>query len=227
MATPTFIQEAEVTSWGTSTSPKTTGSFSVNANDVLVAIAATDDQAASISSVAGGSLTWTAQQTVNVASFCQATIWTAVVDTGKSMTVTFTKAGTGAAFFGGNVLTFRGSDGVGASNKTNGSGAPSLSLTTTQPNSAIVVINTDWNALATARTWRTGAGALTEQTYQATANYTVYGGFHADAGAAAAYTVGLTAPTGQAYAIAAVEVKGTASGGGATQQDLMLMGAGS
>lgn len=227
MATPpSFIQEAE-TVWNTTTSPKTTAAFSVQTGDVLVAFGITGDQSASLA-VSGGSLTWTQAQFVNIASFCWTSIWTATATSSASITATFTRSGNTASWFGGNVLTFRGSDGVGASNKTNGAGAPSLALTTTQNNSAVVVANSDWNALATARTWRTTAGALTEQTYFAGSQYTVYGGFHADVSTAGSKTVGLSAPTGQAYAILAVEVKGAAGGGGATtQQTLSLLGVGS
>lgn len=206
MPAPTFIGESE-TVWNTTTSPKT-AVISVQAGDILVAIGATGDQSSSLA-VSGGSLTWTLQQSVNVASFCWTGVWTATATSTTSVTVSFTRSGNTASWIGGNVLLFRASGGVGASNKTNAAGAPSLSLTTTQANSAVVVFNTDWNAIATARTWRTGAGALTEQTYVTGTQYTVYGGFHADAGAAGANTVGLSAPTGQAYGIIAVEIKGT------------------
>ena len=74
------------------------------------------------------------------------------------------------------------------------------------------------------RTWRTNAGALTETSYYDYAwpdafvggYYTVYGGYHADAGAASTYAVGLSAPGGQFYSIAAVEVKGVCVGPTAT-----------
>ena len=130
------------------------------------------------------------------------------------MTVTSTRTGSSFNGFGLNVLTFRSSDGVGASSKDNvASGAPTLNLTTTQANSAIVVANGDWSATdGASRTWRTNAGALTEKTYDfQSAQFTVYGGYHADAGAIATYAVGLSAPGAQKYSIAAVEVKGAAS----------------
>jgi hypothetical protein len=57
-----------------------------------------------------------------------------------------------------------------------------------------------------ARTWRANAGALTETTYSAATNMTVYGGYHADAGPIGTYAVGLSLPVGQTYSIAAVEI---------------------
>lgn len=208
---PTYIQEAE-TAWNTdanTVSAVVTASFSVQTNDVLVAIGASSDNAVTLS-VSGGSLTWTQRQVVNVASNCWISVWTATATSSTSFAVTFTRTGATSVFYGGNVLTFRGSTGVGASAKTNTTGAPSLGLTTTGANSAIVVANADWNAVdGASRTWRTGAGTLSESSYfRDSAQYTLYAGYHADAGAAGSKTVGLTAPTGQKYAIVAVEVLG-------------------
>jgi hypothetical protein len=61
------------------------------------------------------------------------------------------------------------------------------------------------------RSWLTsGVGALTEQTYDfESGRYTVYGGYHPDVGSAGFKTVGLSAPSGQKWATAAVEVTGT------------------
>jgi hypothetical protein len=135
------------------------------------------------------------------------------------MTVTFDRAGATGSF-GGGVQNFRGSDGVGASSSTTGSGGPSLSLTTTQANSAIVVASSDWNAVdGTTRTWRTvnsltpTAGNGLERSYVLLGGgFAEYAAYYSDAGTAAAKTVGLSAPTGQAYSIGAVEVKGAAGG---------------
>jgi hypothetical protein len=219
MAAPSFIQEAE-TAWNTdadSTASVATASFNVVAGDILVAYGIVANNLLGLT-ISGGSLTWDNKQTVNVTDYCWLGLWTATVDSDKSMAVTFARTTDPGAqvFYGGNVLTFRASDGVGASNKTNvASGAPTLNLGTTQDNSVVVVANGDWNAAdGASRTWRANAGALTEKTYfRDSSNYTVYGGYHADAGAANTYAVGLSAPTGQKYSIAAVEIKGTAAAG--------------
>lgn len=213
---PTFIQEAETTWSQQAGQTKTTGSFTVQAGDVLVAYGMGENETVTLS-VSGGSLTWTLQQSIVLTGFATMYVWTATVDTNKSMTVTVSKMdAVSIVSFGVNVLTFRGSDGIGASSKENGTDAgsgtePSLNLTTTQANSAIVVANADWNAGdGTSRTWRTGAGTLTEQTYSlVTGAVTVYGGYHANAGAIGTYAVGLSAPVSQKYSIGAVEVKGS------------------
>lgn len=215
MATPpSFIQYIETT-WNVTigSGGLTTSSFSVQAGDILVAVGQAED--ANTLSIAGGSLSWSLQQSINTAGYTANFLWTAVVDSNKSMTCTVTRTANQKGGLG--VYTWRGSDGVGNSNKTNvASGAPSLSLTPAQANSAILVFNGDWSAAdGTSRTWRTGAGTFTEKLYfRDSAIYTLYGGYHADAGAVAAKTLGLSAPSGQKYSITAIEVKGTAGGGG-------------
>lgn len=219
MPAPTFIQEAE-TAWNSSTSPKTTASFSVEDGDILVCFAIVEGNGMTFSTPTntGTAFTWTLQQEVSVSDYTRVAIWTAPVTATQSNTVSVARgSGDVGNFYGVNVLTFRASDGIGASAKTNvSSGAPTLNLTTTQANSAIVVANGDWNASdGTSRTWRANAGTLTEQTYfRDSSRYTVYGGYHADAGAVGTYAVGLSAPTGQKYSIVAVEITGTAAGGG-------------
>lgn len=208
---PNYVQEAE-TVWNSNANPKTTGSFNVQAGDVLVAYGGAESGGSSAAlNVSGGSLTWNLEKNIgNSASDALAYIWTAVVDTNKSMTVTFTRSGGGTQDFGGNVLTFRNSGGVGASVSKRGTGAPSVNITTTQNNSAIVVFNADWAAAdGGSRAWRINGGALTEASYTYLAGvYTIYGGYHVNAGPIGTYAVGLTAPNTQDYSMVAVEIKG-------------------
>ncbi len=225
MPAPTFVQEAE-TLWGNSTTPKTTASFSTVSGDVLVALLGLESwngtQNPSVAVSGGPTWAGVSAGSIAVLDYCWAHIYAATA-AGGSVTATLTKTQTGgtALFFGGNVLTFRGSDGIGASAKTNVSGAaPSLNITTTQDNSAIVVLSLDWNALTTSLTWRTVNGITPtsgnglEVTYDTGGgNYTVYAAYYSDAGAAGSKTVGLSAPAGQKFSIMAVEVKGSASSG--------------
>jgi hypothetical protein len=210
---PSFIAKSE-TSWSVTTTPKTAG-FSVNAGDIIVLYAISEAQAASFT-VSVGTNTYTSRQTVSFINFTKVQIWTATAAGTASLTLTFTNGGT-TMVWGGAVLVFRGSGGVGASSQTtNASGAPSLGLTTTSANSAIVVVNGDWQAVdGASRTWRTEnsitptSGNGLETTYSmSAAKYTVYAAYYSDAGAAAAKTVGLSAPGAQKYSIAAIEIKG-------------------
>ncbi|SFK69603.1 Ig-like domain-containing protein [Methylocapsa palsarum] len=198
------------TVWNTTTPSKSTSSFNVQAGDLLVATAMTEDSSVSVS-ISGGALNWIQQQVVSVPSYGWVSIWTAAVDANKTMSITFTREG-GTGNYGGNIFAFRNAI-IGASSNTNGFGSSTLNFTTTQTNSAIVVANVDWNAVSgSSRVWRTNAGAFTEKSYaNVSGAYSIYGGFHQNAGASGTYAVGLSAPDGEKYSIAAVEVKGTAS----------------
>ena len=223
---PTFIQEVE-TSWTTNTSSVAsvnTASFNVTAGDVLVATGITSDNAATlaIDDNTSTSANWINQKTVSVAAYDWVGTWTKIVTNTEAMTVTFSRTGSGAILYGGSVITFRGSDGVGASSKTNVlSGAPSLALTTLADNSAIVVANGDWSAAdGASRTWRTvnsiiptAANGLERTYFRDSSQYTNYIAYYNDAGTAGAKTTGLSAPGSQKYSITAVEIKGTAPAG--------------
>jgi|SRR3990172_2023412 len=234
MAAPTFIQEAE-TVWNTSTSPKDSGNFTTQTSDVVVACQLMEDSDGIDDTITatGTNVTLTSQQEVNVSSYTLIEISAGVVGAGGTTSVSFAKANDAfSLWFGGNALTFRDSDGIGASAKTNTTGAPSLSITTTQDNSAIVVIVGDWNAAdGASRTWRTvngiapTAGNGYELTYFRNAShYTVYAAYYSDAGAAGAKTVGLSDPSGQKYSIVALEIKGAAGGGGGDPEGELIGG---
>lgn len=225
MATPpTFEAEYEVADWTVSTTPRTV-TPTTNSGDKLVVAAVTADELTQLTSPpTGNSLTYTLAQSITLTDWCQAYGWTAPDDTGGAgWTLSVSETGSGAPPWGFTALRFSGSDGFGASAKTNVDGAaPSLDITTQQDNSAIVVMVGDWNAVdGSSRTWRTVNGITPtaanslERVYARDAvNYTVYVAYYSDAGTAGTKTVGLSAPTGQKYSIIAIEVKGTASGGG-------------
>lgn len=222
MAAPSFVTEAE-NGWGRGAGTTlTTPSFDALNGDVLVAIAGNEGSGGALSiSNNGAALTWTSQR--NVAGNTRTVIWTTVLTVDRSgLTVTLTTTASGQGR-GINVLVFRGSDGIGNSNQASGLSTPSLSLTTTQNNSAIVAIDTDWNAASGTPTWNTSsAGSFTQQSsFFNGAIYGAYGGYYSDAGTAGAKTVAMTAPTGQDCAFAAVEVKGSAGGGGVTPPRLL------
>lgn len=212
MAAPTFVSETE-TVWTASTSAtRVTASIAVQAGDLLVAIMM-GQAASSVGTLtaSGGGLTWTQQQEASFGS--RTVISTATATSTTSFTVTVTRSVSGISqSFGCNVLVFRSHGGVGAANNASSSvGAPSVNLTTTQANSAIVVGNADASgADGASRVWRTNAGALTEQTYNRIAGTaTMYAGYHADAGSIGTYACGLTAPSTQNYTIVALEILGT------------------
>jgi hypothetical protein len=71
MAAPTFVADEEGSAgWDSTTTPKTTASFSVLANDVLVAlVGAADSTNTTLDLVSGGSLTWANQKSVSATNY--------------------------------------------------------------------------------------------------------------------------------------------------------------
>lgn len=206
---PTLTAEYE-TPWNDSTTPKTQ-SVTVVTGDVLAVVGISEDAGTTIATPTGGGLTYTLQQSVTVASNSAVYVWTVEITAPQTFTLSASEGGSGTAWWGYNCLVFPSST-VGASSKTNSTGGPSLSLTTTAANSSIVVFDGDWNAVdGTTRTARSiGSGSFVELSYfRDASHYGVYGGYYTDSGAAGAKTVGWSAPTGQKYAVIALEVKPT------------------
>lgn len=181
----------------------------INSGDVLVAVGAAEGTY-TISITENGSASATLQRSSTASNYSAAFCWTYIAPAAETITVSFS---TSYDYFGCNVIRFSGSNGVGDSNiATGASGNPSVSLTTTQDNSAIVVICTDWNANSGTQTFTSNfsgtPAALTDYPGDAS-HYGVAIAYFPDAGAAGSKTVGMSAPTGQKWTIIAIEVKGT------------------
>lgn len=209
-STPTFVAQY-ATAFNTDTSPKTVlNAVAINSGDVLVAIAATESDA-TLALIENGAAAATLQRSNETPAFSKVYGWTYIAPAEETITVSFSASVAPGQFFGGNVVRFSNSSGVGASAVANGtSGNPSVTLTTTKANSAIVVIVSDWNAVAGTQTFTTAAGtptALTDYPGDA-AHYGVAIAYYADVGAIGAKTIGMSAPTGQKWSIIAIEVKG-------------------
>jgi hypothetical protein len=226
---PTFVGEYE-SAWDNTTTPKTI-SVTVQTGDVLVISGVTADSVKTLNTPTGGSHSYTLRQSSAVASNTGVYLWTAVAVADETFTLSVAAVGAGAQFWGFNCLQYRNSDGVGASNKATSFGAPNMTLTTTQSNSAVVAVNGDWSAAdGTTRTWRT-VNAITpaigsgEQSYfRDDTQYAVYVAYWSDVGSAGLGTYGLSAPTGQVFSLCAVEVYGSSTppAGGPLQGNLGL-----
>jgi hypothetical protein len=206
------------TAWNSVTTPKETTEITVQTNDILLVDCGAADTSGSISlAVEGGGLTWTSQKVLNTASNAYARAFTAKATEAKSFKVKVVKTQTGGEtiHWGATVYVFRKSSGIGKiSSVTNTEGAPSLSAEVEGTNSALVMISLDWAAKTGAATYRTGAGTFTEKVHvEDVGQYTVYGGYHADAEASGAKTVGMTAPGSQKFTMIVVEVKGEEAAG--------------
>jgi hypothetical protein len=220
MATPpTFVAEYE-SAWNSNTSPKTL-SVTFNTGDVLVAMGIGADQGDTLgapSDVTG--VTWGATvATVSVASRCYMEAWaTVATGSGSGVSISLSETGGSSDFWGWSILRFSGSDGVGNNNSSNGSGnAPSVAVTTATDNAAIVCFAGDWQAgVNTGRTWRTinsitptSGNGLETTAFRDASNYTTYGAYWTDCGAAGSKTTGLTAPN-MDWSCISIEVKSSA-----------------
>src|SRR5262245_6650839 len=143
MAAPSLIS-VTATAVNNGTTPKTTASISVQAGDILVAFTGGETSVSpgnyTVSDSGGNS--WTRQQAVvpsPAGSTSQSEIFTAVAAATTSITVSSAiPSAIGGTWFGLEVHVWRGSSGVGNTAKSDngsGSGAPSVSITTTQANS--------------------------------------------------------------------------------------------
>lgn len=199
---------------------------SINTGDVLVGIVVGENQdAAPLALTENGSSSWVLAQDDATTDYAVRLVSSYTASSNESITVTATSSG--VRFFGCNVVRFSATDGVGASAENQGaSGSPTLSITTTQDNSAIVVVCTDWNAVSGTQTFTNNFGGSATALTGYPGDSAKYGAaiaYFPDAGAAGSKTIGMSAPTGQKWSISAIEVKGTASS--ATKR-LMTLGAG-
>jgi hypothetical protein len=212
----TFVSEVESAGWFEADS--STVSVTCADGDVLVASAACGNQLRVLTiddTAGGGGLTWTLHGSVSALSRCSIAQWTAVVGAGQGgtfdVTASFPSAGAGGLAVQRHVDVEVGAHAVGDAPDP---AAPSLDLATTADGSTIVVVLGDHETVdGSTRTWRTGAGALTETTYfRSNSENAAYSGYHADAGTAGSKTVGLTLPSTMRPSIAAVELTPAAGG---------------
>jgi hypothetical protein len=227
VAAPTRVTSAAPSTgnFNSTTSPKTTTSFDVVAGDLIVVTASVENggsQSVVTPSASGGSVTWTQrarQPAANNGNTSAAWCWTGVVGaTATGITVSLARPTTDATLWWGMRATlWRAHGGVGsvfsATNGTGANSAPAIAASCAA-NSAVQININDWNAAdGTSRTWRTINGAVQTETdyFRDASRHAVYTGYTADTGAAGTITQGLTAPTGQRWVGAGVEILGSTS----------------
>lgn len=212
MAAPTFVDHQESV-WNTSGATKTV-TITVQTSDIIVVGCILADASGTFSAPTndGTALAWTSRINLTAASNCAVAMWTAPVDSNRSIVITGNEANSGQ-LWGMYARAWRSSGGVGAVGSIEGDTTADFSanITTTQANSVIDSAQGDWSAISSARTALTGAGAWTEKTNSnQSTQYNAVTGYHADAGAIGTYAVGSSAPTGQDLSIGLIEIKAAA-----------------
>jgi hypothetical protein len=189
-----------------------TASFTPPSGAVIVAKAATADSATlAVSSITSSGPTMTSRVSNAAGSHCAVAIYTGI-GAGAAITVTANFTGTGAQR--ALVVEVWTSAQLAATPATHqlassATGAPSDTITTTGTGSVVSWLNPDWSAIdGTSRTYRSSA---TETGYHfLTGFFTVYNAYQA-AASAGSQTYGLTAPTGQTWNLAAIEIQASGS----------------
>jgi hypothetical protein len=186
-----------------------TASFTPASGTVIVAKVCAADAGGTINTPTATGLTFTSRVNVGTASSStRAAIFTAA-GAGSAVTVTATFAGSAVphalvveVWTGAQLAATPAVGSVAVA-----TGAPSGTITTAAANSVVTWISDDWAAVdGTTRTYRSSA---TEVAYhRVTGQHTLYTAYQ-QAVAAGSQTVGLTAPVGQTYTIAAIEIQVT------------------
>lgn len=203
ITTPLALQ-AVYTDHQTGTTPVSSGGFTPLAGDLLVCKLSTYANSIPMNPPTGGGLTWTKQCEVAPAGFFgYGAIYTAIA-TGAPMTVTATPTASA-----GYAMTLERWSGAAVGNVAigHGSGVPSTAITTTQARSVVSWMSFDDNSIDPAT-----------RAYLLSATEDYLGDFHAGSNGVwySAYAtinnistvnMGLSAPTGQAWTLAGIEIK--------------------
>ncbi|MBM6622683.1 hypothetical protein JTF08_13790 [Micrococcaceae bacterium RIT802] len=198
--------------WASTANNKTTPVFDVQAGDLIVLVAFSEDAQYTLPAPTWtGAGAWTLRQSVVVSGYCTAYLYTCVVTaTATGRTISMSRSGGQWSFYASG---WRNHGGLGVSGKANvNSGAPALNLATA-PNSAVIVGNSDWTANGSAHSWRTVNGTPIAETSRggtAGTTYMCYSGYSPDTGPAGTITFGMLTPSTQKYSIVGVEILGTA-----------------
>ncbi|HZC73480.1 MAG TPA: Ig-like domain-containing protein [Jatrophihabitans sp.] len=202
---------------GTATTHQATAATAISApaltttqsNELLLAFLSSDGPSSgsvSFSGVSGGGLTWTLRKRQNTQAGT-AEIWQAVAPNPLSA-VTFTATRASGSWQGSmTVVGFKNADtALGATaGASAASGAPIASLTTTRAGSWVWAVGTDWSA-ATARTVGASQSLVDQYLAPAGDTYWVQRQNSATAASGTLVTVNDTAPTGDRYDLALIEI---------------------
>lgn len=227
MAVPTRVAYV-ASAFNVNTTPKTISVTTQTGDRVVVISLAESGNASAVNTApTGNGNTFNQVATLGVNNATgRAIAWTYTEISGATYNISAVRPTANALFWGVMAWVYRDSDGFGTVGApTVSSTSNSVTLTTAQANSALVVASSDWNAVdGTSRTRRTINGSTgTEELYgRDSAAYTWYAQRYDDTGSVGSVTAGYSAPTGQASAIIAVEVKGTAGGGVSLPPSLIM-----
>lgn len=210
---PTLLASYEVDSAASNLTSLVTPSFTPSNGEVIVVKAVAENNNCVPGTPTGGSQTYTSRASSAASSNVAAAIFTAVVASSPG-SMTITVPWTGTAKWHSMVVERWGSAqlaGTPATNSTKtGSGAPSATVTTVAANSIVTTLDGDWNANAPGTPAYRSSATQDGLHNKSTGNYVAYY-FYQSAASAGSQTIGMTAPTGQAWTLLGIEVQAGAS----------------
>ena len=195
----------------------TTASFTPAAGETILVKCYNDNpDAPNVNTISGGGLTYDLVHNESLANYSECWIYAADVGgtSPGAMTVSVTWTGTDGRH-GIIVERYRNTQkptGLINTPIHGASGAPSSTATTTVANSLISWVNTDWQSVPGSATYRANNVEIYRMVHALVTTSSAY----VVAATAGAYTLGQSAPTGQAWTLLAVELKPVSGGGGGT-----------
>jgi hypothetical protein len=218
---PSLSASFSVNSAAPDSSTLTTSSFTPDVDDVIVVKAVTESSSQTMNTPTDTQgNTYTLRASDATANHCWAGLWTAIVGSATSMTVSVSRSFSGQHSITVEDWTHAALDTTPATNGTKtGTGAPTSTLTTTQANSAASWCCGDWSANdPSGRVYNTTSATPTEDGLHDTSGdptnqYVAYYAWQ-PADSVSSQTLGLTAPGSQTWTLLGVEILHVASGGG-------------
>lgn len=215
-----LISTYEGADWEVTTGPKSTKVTTV-AGDLVVVIGMSEANTQTLAAPIGNSLTFVAATSGGAASQGWGGIWTAVDSAGGTdWSLSQGIAAGSGQMWGHQVLQFRNVELGAAPAVSGGTGAATMSITTTAANSSVLVAVVDWSGtdgVSGTRAWAAVNGFTPTKAnggelnyFRSSTDYTVYTALYPDVGAAGAKTVGLSAPTPGGRTVMAIELKAVA-----------------
>lgn len=204
------------TNWFTTTTPKTSAALTVQVGDVISVLGAGENTPITLTTPTGGSLSYVLKGSRIVTDECTVYAWQAVATAAGTVTISLAR-GSNVGMFSARYWQHRGSAGAGGTfTPVAGTASTTGTVTTTNADSTILALQTDWNAGSGNTSWATigGVSATALDNATNTSNYGVHSASWAGVGTAGNKTV--TGTFSGKLNMVAVSVQGSAAAGDTT-----------
>ena len=204
---PTLITSYVSAQSSNNTTTTSTTSFTPDPGEVIVVKCWNQDwDNPNIDSVTGGGLSFGVRQHIQAEDYAEAWIFVAEVGDESPGSMSVSVSWWDQAGHHGMIVERWANamvEALPASNSSiRGTGAPNVSVTPTTANSVITWLNVDWNVASGSAAYRSSA---TQTQSSSSSNIKAWAAYQ-EPSSTSAQTVGMTAPTGQKWSLAAIEL---------------------